>query len=999
MIVTFTHLHVHSDNSLFDGYQTIQEIIAKVKSMGQKSCALTDHGTMRGILDFYNECTKENIKPILGCEFYFCLDKNIQEREFTHHLVLIAKNKDGYMNLKRLNKLAYNKDDGHFYYKPRIDAKDLPKYASGVICLSACLASIINTSDGEKWVEYYKKIFGNDFYLEIQPHPIQVQEEYNNKLIEYSQKYEVKLVITTDAHYSSKKDAVWHKYWVGLKRGEYYVTDTNFMYSEEELYKHQNIPKDILKQAIEVTQEIDKKIELFEIAPTGNHFPIYPVNNPKEKIKDICRANWKNKVPKGRYKEYGERFNHEIEILEKCNYLNYMLLTWDMLDWARKENIVLGVGRGSASGSLVGYLLGIHYLDPIKHNLLFERFCNPERITAPDIDNDIMTSRRKDVIDYLERKYGEVVKIITYSRTSDKSALQRAGQALEINPNEIDNITSQIEVIDDVEHVKTDIDKAKLISLAKRFLGRIGAFGTHASAILICPTDVLEFCPVEYQNVSDESLGGAKVWVQVACGDYHVLENFGLLKEDVLGLNTLDVISETLKQIDTKIDIYNLPTNDDNVFKLYRSGNLLGVFQMDSTGMRKLAKEMKVNTFENISSLVALFRPAPIASGLVASYVQGKNGANINYLCKEIKEVLSPTYNVIVYQEQVMELSRKLAGYTMGQADMLRKIIGRKEEDKIVQATKELKESIINRGFSTEIAEYIGNQVQEAGRYIFNKSHATAYGYLSYITAYLKTYYPKEYMCALINSKTQQKDTLIYIDECKRMGIEILPPDLRVGNLKWQTQGNALRIGLTFIRNVGKAIKTVPNESIEEVIANNNKRIVEGLIKAGAVDYLNVNRGELLGNLVNTQTYLNRLNQCNTKIQENTVALNSSQNEKDRKKYARQLNAWLKKKEECQLENNVFNTDYSYSKGEIEVLGFSFDEVPRVKDGVVKKIFVKKDKRGKEMAFITFDSPFGEFKCVCFANKWKVWKKSISEGLKCKFACGKENIMTDFQTI
>lgn len=380
----FTHLHVHSDYSLFDGYQTIDEILNRVKELGQEAVAITEHGTMASIIEFHKKTLEQDIKPIIGCEFYFCEDKFIKDRAFTHHLILLAKNETGYMNLKRLNKIAFNKDDGHFYFKPRIDSKELTEYSDGLICLSACLASIINTEDGEKWVQYFKNIFGDDFYLEVQPHPIDEQKEYNFKLLSYCARYKVKAVVTTDAHYSKKEDAVWHKKWIGLQKGEYYTTDTNYLWSEDELLNSNFLPQNITRELIRNTQEITNKIEIYDLAPAGNHFPTYPTNNACEKIKEICRSVWKDKVPQGHYKEYGDRFLYELSMLEKCGYTNYLLLTWDFLNWCKGKKILTGVGRGSVGGSVVAWLLGIHHVDPIKYNLLFERFCNPERVSAPD---------------------------------------------------------------------------------------------------------------------------------------------------------------------------------------------------------------------------------------------------------------------------------------------------------------------------------------------------------------------------------------------------------------------------------------------------------------------------------------------------------------------------------------------------------------------------------------------------------------------------------------
>lgn len=997
----FTHLHVHSDHSLFDGYQTIDEILNRIKELGQEAVAITEHGTMASIIEFHKKTLEQDIKPIIGCEFYFCEDKFIKDRAFTHHLILLAKNETGYMNLKRLNKIAFNKDDGHFYFKPRIDSKELTEYSDGLICLSACLASIINTEDGEKWVQYFKNIFGDDFYLEVQPHPIDEQKEYNFKLLSYCARYKVKAVVTTDAHYSKKEDAAWHKKWIGLQKGEYYTTDTNYLWSEDELLNSNFLPQNITRELIRNTQEITNKIEIYDLAPAGNHFPTYPTNNACEKIKEICRSVWKDKVPQGHYKEYGDRFLYELSMLEKCGYTNYLLLTWDFLNWCKRNNIFTGVGRGSVGGSVVAWLLGIHHVDPIKYNLLFERFCNPERVSAPDIDNDLQTSRRGEAIGYLIKQYGNVMKIRTYSYLGNKSAIKRAGQVLGIEPTIVNDITKQIEEIDDVINVRAKVNKEKLIDTAKQFYGRMGAFGSHASAVLITPDDTINYVPIEYQSVSDESLDGEKIWTQVASGDFHDLENFGLMKLDVLGLNTLDVIDNTLKQIKDKVDIYNLDTNDEKVFKLYQKGDLLGCFQMDSSGMRKLAKDMKVSCFENIIALVALFRPGPLGSGLVDSYVNGKNGGRIIYLCKEIEEVLSPTYNVIVYQEQVMLLAQKLAGYTMGQADMLRKIIGRKEEDKIEKATQDFKAAVIKNGFSKEIAEYIGNQIKAAGRYIFNKSHATAYGYLSYITAYLKVYYPKEFMCALINSKKDQKDVVPYVAECKRLKIKILPPDLRKGNLEWQAEEEGIRVGLTYIRNVGSQVDTIHYKDYQDVVEHNNKKITEGLIKAGAMDFLNIPRGKMLMQLVSMQDFLKRKNTCKQKVDENSLALENAKLKNDAKeirKYERQLASWKEKLEKCTLEETTDWQEVSNCQLENEVLKFTFSEVPRVKDATIKQIKLHKDKKGKEMAFVVFITNYREYNCTVFARQWKTWKDDFSIGAKCKIACANTQnpILDDF---
>lgn len=1040
--MSYVSLHNHSMYSVLDGYQTVKEMVSRAKNLGQSALALTDHGTMRGIIDFYRECQKQSVKPILGCEFYFCPDITIRDRSFTHHLVLLAMNDQGYLNLKTLDSLAYQEES--YFYKPRIDWEMLRQHSDGVICLSACMASIVNTENGEEWFVKYRDLFGDRFYAEIQPLNLDIQQAYNAKVIGLARKYNVPLVVTTDAHYAVPEDQQYHHLWTQIN-GTGYHDNENYLWSEQGIRDTAWIPEETKEECIAHTAEIAERCNV-TIEFGGMHYPVFTDKEPSEVVRDICRKNWKAKVPKGKYKEYAERFEKEMKDLEATNFLNYFLIIWDLTRWCVEHNIPIGEGRGSVAGCLVGYLMGFHKIDAIKHGTEFFRFCNPFRVSAPDIDSDISTKNRGRVIDYIREHYGTVYKVSTYGYTKNpekpevgKQAVLRAVQALgkreylamddqqkaeeerrkktkepslqRWTRKRAEVVTKQLqESLDEILTVDgefTEEERGELLDVAKHFCGRIDKIGVHASAILVTPDSVENYCPVEGLYSNDTSTG-KREYTRVAAFEYHTLEDMGLLKLDILGLNTLDIIDNALNLIDEDIDMENIPLDDKDTYEMYREGNTVGVFQMESSGMQRVAKELQPNRFEDLAALVALFRPGPIDSGMLQDYIDGRHGKAVDYPCEAMKEITASSYGVIIYQEQCMKLAMKMAGYNLGEADGLRKVIGRKEMTKIAAAVKEFVERCVANGYTKEVAENVAKQIEAAGRYIFNKSHAVSYARLSYKTAYLKTHYPLQYMCALLNSRSDHEKILPYIEESKRLGIKLLPPDYSKGNTEWTIEGNAIRIGLCFIKGVGGNLK-LGADSWESVVATNNKGVTEALIKAGALDFLGKSRGWMIGNLVGSQDALKRKQHCMERIGYYSEQRDNAIDAKAAAKAQRMIDQWKAKLDDVEFKESAAK-EYDAAAGEMSVLSFSFKELPRLLTGKATRVFEKKDKNGNLMAFLTFSTDYGDIEGIVFASSWKKdkyhdryrgWCKGITveQGQIYEFVKDKRNVIIDARRV
>ena len=1007
--MSYISLHNHTCFSLMDGYQTVQELVGRAKQLGMSAISQTEHGTMSGTIEFYKECMANNIKPLIGVEFYFCPDISIKDRSLTHHLVLIAMNNEGYMNLKLLDTSAYREEA--MFYKPRIDWSDLEKYNKGLICLSACMASIVNTDDGEEWFKRYKELFGDRFYAEIQPLNIEKQWKYNDKIIGLARKYDVPLVVTTDAHYSVPEDRKYHQYWIQIKNPEGYHNNENYVWSEDEIRNTKWIPRDVIEECIENTQIVADRCNV-SIETDGNHFPRFPTDDAARDVRNICRSNWKELVPKGKYKEYAKRFEEEIATLEKMDYLNYMLIVHDFLVFCYKNDIPVGVGRGSVGGSLVGYLMKLHRIDPIVHHTEFFRFANPFRVTMPDIDTDLSTRHRGEIIQYIKDKYGMVAKIMTLGYTKNpqkdevgKEAILKAWQSLfnkyrdnapmipceeqggtmidpswEFNPKfkiaAMQFVESSINDLRDADISLNDEQKAELIDVAEHFCGRLSKKGVHASGILVTPDAIENYAPIEGCFSTDTSTG-KREYIRAVGYEYHTCEAMGLMKLDCLGLNTTDIIDDTLKLIrknhNVNITVDSIPLDDEETYKTYANGDLCGVFQMESNGMRKIAKALNVSKFDDIAILVSTFRPGPIQSGMVDQIIKGKNGGKVEYPCKEVKEVTESTYGVFIYQEQIMKISMKMAGYNLGQADVLRKAIGRKEVTKIDAAVKQFTDACLKNGYSMDVIEPVATQIKNAGSYVFNRSHAISYSLLSYITAYLKTHYPCEFLVSTINSKDSQEKTLPYISETRRLGIKILPPDFSVGNKEWQIDGNAaVRVGLTYIKGVGKELTLSVQEETNgdyrsltdwnSIVEHNNSDVVKGLIQAGALDFLGKSRGWMMSNLSNTKKYVKRLQQCKERIGFYRDEYEKATNDKERARALRMENQWAEKRKGVTLVE-CKEGHYDKAAGEIATLGFSFSKVPDVLCGVASSVHEITTKNGNKMALVTFKTEdYGTYK-------------------------------------
>lgn len=957
----YISLHNHSHYSTLDGYQTVPEMVSRAKELGYHSLALTDHGTMRGIIDFYEECHKQEIKPIIGCEFYFCETPEIRDRSLTYHLVLLAKNDIGYHNIKLLDSESYREEN--FFFNGRLPLNYLREHSEGLICLTACMAGVLNSDKADWWMQTLQEIFPENLYAEIQPLNIPEQQEYNAKVIGLARKYEVPLVVTTDAHYAIKADKEYHSLWTGIK-GVQYHDDENYLWSKQEIMETAWIPDDVKDECIVNTEEIAKQCNV-TIEMGGNHYPDYPVANPANKIREICRGTWKNKVPKGKYKEYAERFESEMIDLEKAGYLNYLLVIWDMLKHCIEKGIPIGEGRGSVGGSLVGYLMDIHKVDPIIRGTEFFRFCNPYRVSPCDIDTDVSTVHRGEIIEYVRKRYGYICKIMTIGYTKNpekhevgKAAVQRAGQALKLEAQALKRLVKGIELDMNEILMSTEFDeetRERLYDVAQHFSYRLHKIGIHASAILVTPDEIENYTPLEGCYSADVSTGERK-YIQAAAYTYHQLEAMGCLKLDILGLGTLDVIDECLQS--TGMTMADIPLDDKETYKTYADGNLLGVFQMESSGMTRTAQQLGVSNFNDIAALVALFRPGPIYSGMLQQYIDGKNGKTIEYPCEVVKKLTENTYGVLVYQEQVMKIAMEMAGYTLGQADVLRKVIGRKEVTKIDKAVEEFIMVCKEQDYDESIAKPVAEQIRAAGAYIFNKSHSVEYAQLSYKSAYLKTHYPVPYMCALINSKSKQEDVQKYIPELNRLAIQLLPPDYSTGNLKWQVEGKAIRIGLNYIKGVGKALK-LGAATWEQFITMNNKTICTALIKAGAMDFLGKDRGWMLANLEDNAKKLAYMEKCKERIEFYTEQGKASG-----------VTMWKKKLSDTVMLNDS-GKGYDVAKGEMEVLRLTFHTVPKILVGIASAVQEFEDKNKKVMARIIFDTDYGEYKCVVFASQWK----------------------------
>lgn len=891
---SFTHLHVHTEYSLLDGAARINELLDRVKELGMDSIAITDHGAMYGVVQFYKAAVKRGIKPIIGCEVYISkgkyMEKDPNRDKNQYHLVLLAENNKGLSNLIKIVSEGYVNG---FYYKPRVDISVLKKYSEGIIALSACLAGEVqhflinnNYEKAKKIAIKYKEIFGEDnFFLELQDHGITEQKIVNQKLLKLSKETNIPLVVTNDVHYINKEDAKVHDVLLCIQTGKTIVDEDRMKFPTAEFYlkssdEMRNLfpyAKDALDNTIKIASRCNVELDFNTL-----HLPRYDVPegySNSEYLRMLC-----NEGLKRRYEvitdDIRERLEHELKVIEDMGYVDYFLIVWDFIKFAKDNGIMVGPGRGSAAGSLVAYTLGIIDIDPLKYGLIFERFLNPERVTLPDIDIDFCYERREEVIDYVVRKYGadRVAQIVTFGTMAARGAIRDVGRALNFSYGEVDAIAKQIpmelgmtidkalDINKELKEIYESDERAKeLIDLARKVEGLPRHTSIHAAGVVISKLPVTEYVPLSRNKDS--------ITTQYTMTE---LEELGLLKMDFLGLRTLTVIRDAIALIKEnygiEVDFSNCKYDDPKVYEMFSRGETLGVFQFESPGMRSFLKELKPTHFENIIAANSLYRPGPMSQ--IPKYIANKNNPdNIEYLHEKLEPILNVTYGCMVYQEQVMQIVRDIGGFSMGRSDLVRRAMGKKKMDVMEQERKHFIYGKLNDKGEIEIPGAIRNGVDEKtankiydemidfAKYAFNKSHSAAYAVLAYQTAWLKCYYPVEFMAALITSVMGSTNSVSkYINECKRLGIEILPPDVNESYEKFTVSNGKIRFGLAAVKNVGmSAIKSIIkgreeggkfisfSDFCQRVDLNSvNKRTVESLIKCGAFDCIKGNRAQLL---------------------------------------------------------------------------------------------------------------------------------------------------------
>lgn len=881
MTTNFVHLHNHTEYSLLDGAVRVKDLVKQAKEYGMPGVAMTDHGVLYGMVEFYHLAKKAGIKPIIGCEVYLApgsrFDKENRER---YHLILLAMNNQGYHNLIKIVSRSWLEG---FYYKPRADKELLYKYREGLVATSACIQGevaqlILNDrlKDAEERIRDYQAIFGKEnFYLELQDHNLPEEKQVNTKMIQLAKKLNIPLVVTNDVHYLKRTDDDLHDVLLALQTGKKINDKDRMTFPNNQFYfKSQDEIVQLFPQLEEAYSNTVEIAERSNINLDFNTFylPDFPDRQdgvtPGQLLQKKCEQGLLEKGLDGD-QEARERLEYELKIIGEMGYDSYFLIVWDFVDYANRNGIRVGPGRGSAAGSLVSYLLGITKINPLKYNLIFERFLNPERVTMPDIDIDF-DEQRDEIIEYVKRRYGreKVAQIGTFGTMAARAAIRDVGRVLDLPLKKVDRIAKLVperpgisidEAIDSNtklgEIYREDNEVRELLDYARGIEGLPRHISTHAAGVIIGPEDLTNIIPLQIQ---DES-----IITQLPMND---LEDLGLLKMDFLGLRNLTVIDRTLNLIkdrfNKEIDIDNIPLDDPDVYKLLQEGKTLGVFQMESYLFQDLNQKLKPDRFSDLIALLALGRPGPLGSNLVDQYIDGRHGKReIKYLHPSLEPILKETFGLILYQEQVMEIASKLAGYTMGQADLLRRGMGKKKKKLVANERERFVKGARERGINEEIAHEIFDQMEYFSGYGFNKSHSAAYALLAYQTAYLKVNYPAEFMAALLSSVMNNLDKVgLYIRECKEMGIEVLPPDINESGYEFRTtEKGEIRFGLKAIKNVGnsaieaiiEARKNEPYKSLEDFIkrvdlSKVNIKVIESLIKAGAFDSFRHFRSQML---------------------------------------------------------------------------------------------------------------------------------------------------------
>ncbi|MBI4490981.1 MAG: DNA polymerase III subunit alpha [Deltaproteobacteria bacterium] len=898
----FVHLHCHSQYSLLDGANKIEPLLERVKGLRQPALAITDHGNMFGAIEFYTEALRYGIKPIIGCEIYVAPASRFERkgvdkgtREYNHHLILLAMNLEGYRNLCKLVTLGYMEG---FYYRPRVDKGLLKEHNRGLIALSACLQGEVayalsggQIEKAQAAAEAYASIFEDRFYLEVQDNKIPEQEKVNRMLIELGRDLSLPLVATNDCHYGEREDSEAHDVLLCVQTGKSVQEEDRLRFQTNELFvkSAEQMKKgfDYYPEAVERTLEIAERCNL-ELEFGSYHFPRFDPPAGKnlddfldelsrqgmaERLEGLEKSESRILDPASR-KVYEERLNFELTVIKGMQFSGYFLIVADFINYAKDHGIPVGPGRGSAAGSLVAYALKVTDLDPIRHGLLFERFLNPERRSMPDIDVDFCIRGRDQVIQYVKGKYGsdKVAQIATFGTLKAKAAIRDVGRALGFSFAETDAIAKLIPapkqgfdypLVDAIKMeprlqglMKSDTRVQTLIDHALRLEGLTRHASTHAAGVVLSNLPLVDYLPLFLDKE-----GGI-----VTQFDMESVEKIGLIKFDFLGLKTLTLIHDCLKLIqasqEIEIDLNNLPLDDKKTYRLLCSGNTTGIFQLESAGIREMTVKIRPNCFEDLVAILALFRPGPLDSGMAEEYIKRKHGKEkIRYLHPSLEPILKDTYGVIVYQEQVMQIAQGLARYSMGEADILRRAMGKKDPEEMANQRERFVQGARKNKIDSRRAGEIFDQMETFARYGFNKSHSAAYALISYQTAYLKAHFPVEFMAALMSSEMGDTDKVIKnLAECREKGIEVLPPDINESRADFTVVGEKIRFGLAAVKNVGEKAVEIILESREREggfkslfdfcrrveLSAVNRRVVESLIKCGAFDSTGISRARMM---------------------------------------------------------------------------------------------------------------------------------------------------------
>lgn len=1067
----FVHLHIHSEFSLLDGANRIKDLPVRAKELGMDAMAITDHGVMYGAIDFYKACKKEGVKPIIGCEVYVAprsrFDKEPGVDNKYNHLILLAKNNQGYKNLSKLVSLGFI--DG-YYYKPRIDLEILEKYSEGLVCLSACLAGSVNQAllngQNEKAEEialWHKRVFGEDYYIELQNNGIKEQVLANQKLVQLARKLDIPIVATNDAHYLKKEDAYNHEVLLCIQTGKRMSDEDRMKFDTEELYVKS--PEEMINyfkafpDAIENTVKIAEKCNVeFEFGHTI--LPNYEVPEGYEThydfLEDLCKKGMVKRYGSSIPEEYQKRAEYELGVIKKMGYVDYYLIVWDYIHYAKTHNIPVGPGRGSGAGSILAYSIEITDIDPMKYNLLFERFLNPERVSMPDFDVDFSDEQRQEVIDYVCRKYGHdhVSQIITFGTLAAKNAIRNVGRALDISLAETDKIAKMIpnelhitikkaleQNIELKNLYENDERIHKFLDVSMALEGMPKNTSTHACGVVITKDPVDSYVPLYVRDGQN-----ATQYIMTT------LEELGLLKMDFLGLRTLTVIKDTKEMVkkDHGIDVeFDKDMNDPKVYKLWQDGKTCGVFQFESQGMKNFMQDLKPDCLEDLIAGVSLYRPGPMDQ--IPRYVRGKQTGQNEYTHPSLEPILNVTYGCMVYQEQVMQIVRDLAGYSLGRADLVRRAMGKKKLDVMAkerevfihgQVDEEgnvIVPGCVRNGIDEVSANKIFDEMAEFAKYAFNKSHAACYAVVSYQTAFLKAYYPPEFMAAMLNSYLGNLDKVpVYIEECKSLNIEILKPSINESELKFTAINGNIRFGLGSIKNVGiQPVENIIKERNENgkfqsftdfceriADASVNKKCIESLIKSGAFDEFEQNRSTLLASF---EGIVDTIQSTKKKGLEGQFSMfdfgatnDDVENNMDDIKYAfvekeefsekellsqekEMLGIYLsghplsKLKEEIEKQTTISTRDIDAidNKTNIDeenipelemVSGYDLQKASKFRDGqevkiagIITSIKKKFTKTNRIMAFVTIEDLYGQAEIIAFENAYLTAKDSLIE--------------------